>query len=113
MDPRSFGEDPLRALRAVQMAARFELDVDPATAALCASMPLAELPAGRGTADGPVAPVRVLPNPDSPMPEVQLLSNGSYHVMVTQAGGGYSRWEDLAGTRWHEDPTCDAMGSLM
>ncbi|HSD27796.1 MAG TPA: HD domain-containing protein [Vicinamibacteria bacterium] len=47
VDPRTFGDDPLRALRAVQFAARFELSVDPATAALCASMPLAELPAER------------------------------------------------------------------
>jgi tRNA nucleotidyltransferase (CCA-adding enzyme) len=47
VDRATFGEDPLRALRAVQLAARFELAVDPATAALCASMPLAELPAER------------------------------------------------------------------
>jgi tRNA nucleotidyltransferase (CCA-adding enzyme) len=47
VDPSSFGEDPLRALRAVQLAARFELSVDPGTASLCASMPLAELPAER------------------------------------------------------------------
>jgi tRNA nucleotidyltransferase (CCA-adding enzyme) len=31
----------------VQLAARYELEVEPATAALCASMPLAELPAER------------------------------------------------------------------
>ncbi len=47
VDAETFGEDPLRALRGVQFAARFELDVDPATADLCASMPLAELPAER------------------------------------------------------------------
>ena len=47
VDPRTFGEDPLRALRAVQMAARFELTVDDATADLCAAMPLRELPAER------------------------------------------------------------------
>jgi tRNA nucleotidyltransferase (CCA-adding enzyme) len=47
VDPDTFGEDPLRALRAVQLAARFELTVDPATAVLCARMPLAELPAER------------------------------------------------------------------
>ena len=56
-------------------------------------------------------PVRSFTNPDTPAAEVQLLSNGSYHVMLTQAGAGYSRWKDLAVTRWHEDPTCDAMGS--
>jgi tRNA nucleotidyltransferase (CCA-adding enzyme) len=47
VDPASFGEDPLRALRAVQLAARFELEVELATARLCASMPLVELPAAR------------------------------------------------------------------
>jgi tRNA nucleotidyltransferase (CCA-adding enzyme) len=47
VDPATFGEDPLRALRAVQLAARFELDVEPETARLCASLPLQELPAER------------------------------------------------------------------
>jgi tRNA nucleotidyltransferase (CCA-adding enzyme) len=47
VDASHFGEDPLRALRAVQLAARFELAVEPATAALCRSMPLRELPAER------------------------------------------------------------------
>ena len=47
VDASTLGEDPLRALRAVQLAARFELDVDPETARLCAAMPLTELPAER------------------------------------------------------------------
>ncbi len=47
VDPRTFGEDPLRALRGVQFAARYDLTVEPATAALCAQMPLRELPAER------------------------------------------------------------------
>src|SRR6185503_14614557 len=57
-------------------------------------------------------PVRVLATPDTPTPEVQLLSNGRYHVMVTNAGGGYSRWKDLALTRWREDATCDNWGAF-
>jgi len=56
--------------------------------------------------------VRVFSNPDTPIPEVQLLSNGRYHVMVTNAGGGYSRWKDIAVTRWHEDTTCDNWGTF-
>ncbi|MGR2856888.1 cyclic beta 1-2 glucan synthetase [Erwinia sp. 1181_3] len=48
---------------------------------------------------------------DSAAPEVQLLSNARYHLMVTQAGGGYSRWNDLALTRWRSDTTCDNWGS--
>ena len=41
-----------------------------------------------------------------------MLSNGSYHVMVTSAGGGYSRWKNLAVTRWREDATCDNWGAF-
>lgn len=47
VDAETFGDDPLRALRAVQLAARYELAVDADTARLCASMPLGELPAER------------------------------------------------------------------
>ena len=50
---------------------------------------------------------------DTPVPEVQLLSNSRYQVMVTNAGGGYSRWKDLAVTRWREDSTCDHWGSFI
>lgn len=57
-------------------------------------------------------PLRVFGSPDSPLPEVQLLSNGCYHVMVTNAGAGYSRYKELAVTRWHEAPTCDSWGSF-
>ncbi len=47
VDARTFGEDPLRALRVAQFAARFGFSVDPALEALCAGMPLRELPAER------------------------------------------------------------------
>ena len=57
-------------------------------------------------------PIRVFTSPDTPNPEVQLLSNGRYHVMITSAGGGYSRWKDLAVTRWREDRTCDNWGTF-
>jgi cellobiose phosphorylase len=57
-------------------------------------------------------PVRVYTTPDTPVPEVQLLSNGRYHVMITNAGGGYSRWKDMAVTRWREDSTCDNWGAF-
>jgi cellobiose phosphorylase len=56
--------------------------------------------------------MRVINTPDTPTPEVQLLSNGRYHVMVTNAGSGYSRWKDIAITRWREDGTCDSWGSF-
>src|SRR5258708_29973604 len=51
--------------------------------------------------------MRIFTNPNSAWPEVHLLSNGRYHLVVTSAGGGYSRWQDLALTRWREDATRD------
>jgi cyclic beta-1,2-glucan synthetase len=56
--------------------------------------------------------MRVLQRPDSRTPEVQLLSNGSYHVMITSAGGSYSRWNDMSITRWREDSTRDNWGAF-
>ncbi len=58
------------------------------------------------------APLHLIKTADTPAPEVQLLSNGRYHVMLTNAGSGVSRWKDLAVTRWREDTTCDDWGSF-
>jgi len=44
---------------------------------------------------------------------VHLLSNGRYHVVISSAGGGYSRWRDLAVTRWREDATRDCWGMFV
>jgi cellobiose phosphorylase len=75
-------------------------------------LPDIEFSGARVTENTAAIPVRVLNEADTATPEVQLLSNGRYHVMVTNAGGGYSRWKDLAVTRWREDPTCDNWGSF-
>jgi cyclic beta-1,2-glucan synthetase len=52
-------------------------------------------------------------SPHDPIPRTHLLSNGRYAVMLTAAGSGYSRWRDLAVTRWREDVTCDSWGSYI
>ncbi|GGC78991.1 cyclic beta 1-2 glucan synthetase [Marinobacter halophilus] len=57
--------------------------------------------------------MRVFTDPDTRVPEVHLLSNGHYHVMATHAGGGTSRWRDLAITRWREDATSDDWGTFI
>ncbi len=54
--------------------------------------------------------LRVFTDPDSSQPGVQLLSNGTYHVMVSSSGGGYSRYGSLALSRWQEDATRDNWG---
>lgn len=46
-------------------------------------------------------------------PITHLLSNGRYAVMLTASGSGYSRWRDLAITRWREDPTRDHWGAYV
>jgi cyclic beta-1,2-glucan synthetase len=57
--------------------------------------------------------MRVFNQPSSRAPQVHLLSNGRYHVAITQAGGGYSRWRDVAITRWREDATRDCWGQFL
>ncbi|MBN9689068.1 MAG: cyclic beta 1-2 glucan synthetase [Verrucomicrobia bacterium] len=61
----------------------------------------------------PEAGFQVFKDPRGPTPEVHLLSNGRYHVMVTSAGAGYSRWNDFMLTRWREDTTRDAEGTFI
>ncbi len=56
--------------------------------------------------------IRTSSTPD-PAPITHLLSNGRYAVMLTTAGGGYSRWREFAVTRWREDATCDDWGSFI
>ncbi len=67
----------------------------------------AQRPAGE---PGDPGGMRVLGDPCPGVPEVHLLSNGRYHVMVTAGGSGYSRCGELALTRWHQDPTIEAHG---
>jgi cyclic beta-1,2-glucan synthetase len=50
-------------------------------------------------------------SPHTLTPRTHLLSNGRYAVMITAAGSGYSRWRDIAVTRWQEDVTCDRWGT--
>lgn len=72
----------------------------------------AEVSAARRPQETAPATMRVFQTPHTAIPEVHLLSNGRYHVMATSAGGGYSRWRDMAVTRWREDATCDAWGTF-
>ncbi len=56
--------------------------------------------------------LRVVSTHATAIPEAHLLSNGRYHVMVTNSGGGYSQWKGLAVTRWREDATRDNTGQF-
>ena len=57
--------------------------------------------------------VRRFATPHSSIPRTHLLSNGRYAVMLTAAGSGYSRWRNIAVTRWREDVTRDCWGSYI
>ena len=63
--------------------------------------------------DPQVPDMRRLTSPHDSAPQTHLLSNGRYAVMITAAGSGYSRWNDLAITRWREDITRDDTGSYL
>ena len=59
------------------------------------------------------ATARRFQSPHQPTVHTQLLSNGRHAVLMTVAGSGYSRWGDLAVTRWREDATCDGWGTYI
>src|SRR5690606_35086850 len=50
--------------------------------------------------------VPVAPN----FPQAHYLSNGSYSVMMTSGGGGYSQWKSRAIAGWRADSTLDDWG---
>ncbi len=57
--------------------------------------------------------LRRFESPHNITPRSHLLSNGRYTVMITTAGSGFSRWQDLAVTRWREDTTRDCWGTFV
>jgi cyclic beta-1,2-glucan synthetase len=56
--------------------------------------------------------VRRLDTPDTPQPHVALLGEPPYTIMLSHCGGGYSRYEGLAVTRWRADGCRDATGQF-
>jgi cyclic beta-1,2-glucan synthetase len=67
------------------------------------SLPLTE-------ADRPA--VREVETSDTPQPNIALLGHLPYTIMLSHCGGGYSRYEDLAVTRWRADGTRDDTGQF-
>lgn len=58
------------------------------------------------------AVTRRFTTPHTPVPYTHLLSNGKYTVVLTNSGAGFSRYNGLAVTRWHEDSTRDNWGNF-
>src|SRR5262249_32925091 len=63
--------------------------------------------------DNPYPMSRRLRTPHTSHPRIHLLSNGRYNVMVTNAGGGASSYQDLDVRRWGEDRTRDCWGQFI
>jgi cyclic beta-1,2-glucan synthetase len=57
--------------------------------------------------------LRRFESPHDITPRTHLLSNGRYTVMATAAGSGFSRWRELAVSRWREDTTRDPWGTFI
>ncbi|MEO8242773.1 MAG: glucoamylase family protein [bacterium] len=57
--------------------------------------------------------LRHFEHPAETVPTAHLLSNGRYGLVLTPGGAGYSRWGDLAVTRWRADPTQAREGSFI
>lgn len=66
----------------------------------------------RSVREVPPPVTRAYPLADTPVPATHFLSNGRYSVMVTNGGGGYSRWNERTVTRYREDLTRDCWGQF-
>ena len=105
--PRRFHADPLVQATELLLQERIPRDA-----------PLAH-PHAEEVAEGRI--VRLAPAPftrqfataHTPAPQAHMMSNGDYTVMLTNAGGGFSRWRDMAVTRWREDAVRDDWGSFV
>ena len=62
--------------------------------------------------EGEEPAVREFAAPDTPTPHIALLGSLPYTVMLSHCGGGYSRYETLAVTRWTSDAVRDASGQF-
>lgn len=59
-------------------------------------------------------PVEIIPwsvPVQTPIPQMNLLSNGNYNVLISNMGGGYSSWRDIDLTRWQSDGVLDPWGT--
>ncbi len=68
----------------------------------------------RGTRRINDAPVEIAPWVEpvtSPAPRMHLLSNGSFSTMLSNRGGGFSRWKNTDLTRWRADGVLDPWGT--
>lgn len=101
-----FHADPLVQAAELLLHERMPRDVRPATAAAERAVPhLTQAPE--------LARGRHYSTPHGASPATHILSNGRYSVLLTAAGGGYSRWRSQSLTRWREDSVRDDWGAFI
>ena len=104
---RRFHAEPLVQATELLLQERMPRDVS-------VSRPWAAEVRAAGEADlGTLAGVRRFTSTHQAAPATHLLSNGRFTTMLTAAGSGFSRWGNVAVTRWREDATRDAAGSFL
>jgi cyclic beta-1,2-glucan synthetase len=104
---RRFHADPLVASAELLLQERVPRIIEPA------HPHVEEVEFVRARREPPLPVERSYATADTSAPATHFLSNGRYSVMVTNAGGGYSRWNDLAVSRYREDITRDCWGQFI
>src|SRR5215213_4319540 len=107
LGPKRFHSDPAEQATELLLQERIPVGVP-------AAHPRSEeVLTGRVAQAMPGMITRVYESADYSTPRTQLLSNGTYNMMITTAGSGYSQCEDNAVTRWREDVTRDNWGAFI
>ncbi|MCC6147872.1 MAG: hypothetical protein IT308_09935 [Anaerolineaceae bacterium] len=68
----------------------------------------------KGVQRVPAEPERVTPwniPVQTSIPQVHLLSNGSFNTLISNSGGGYNSWRGMDLTRWRADAVLDPWGT--
>jgi cyclic beta-1,2-glucan synthetase len=110
--PRRFHAEPM--VRAAELLLQERVPRD--TPLIDADAETSEEPDDAAQADRPVTASllsRRLTTPATLSPRTHILSNSQYHVMITNAGSGWSACRGVAVTRWREDPTREAWGQFV
>ena len=108
--PRRFHAEPM--VRAIDLLLQERVPNDPPIVQNAdAKLPAEDL-ATEDLEDKAAPMSRRLTSPATPVPRTNLYSNSAYHVMITNAGSGYSKCRGLDVTRWREDPTREVWGQF-
>ena len=109
-DPELFKDDPLRVLRVMQFAGRFNFEVEPDTANICRSLDLTELPQERVGQEW----LKLMTKATQPSVGLEVARNlGVLEQLHPVLAAVYSSEQDLFGARWlHTKQAVDAAAHI-